>query len=126
MIWVNQWQGGGPELLYEPVSDSRKDAIAKRISAAEQDLVDLSHRIHAHPELGFHETRASAAELPARAVNHQPEFTAACATPTADKAVLDGATAMAWTAADLTNRGRDGGSGSYRRDVRGARDDGPR
>ncbi len=41
-------------------SSSRKDAIAKRISASGQDLVDLSHRIHAHPELGFHETRASA------------------------------------------------------------------
>ena len=35
------------------------------------------------------------------AVNHQPEFTAACATPAADRAVLDGATAMAWTAVDL-------------------------
>ncbi|MCA2221971.1 hypothetical protein [Nonomuraea aurantiaca] len=36
------------------------------------------------------------------AVNHQPEFAAACATPAADRAVLDGATAMAWTAIDLT------------------------
>ena len=27
--------------------------------------------------------------------NHQPEFAAFCATPTADKAVLDGALAMA-------------------------------
>ncbi|RKT85362.1 amidohydrolase [Saccharopolyspora antimicrobica] len=32
------------------------------------------------------------------AVNHQVEFAAACATPTADRAVLDGALAMAWTA----------------------------
>jgi amidohydrolase len=32
--------------------------------------------------------------------NHQPEFAAFCATPTADKAVLDGATAMAWTVID--------------------------
>lgn len=31
------------------------------------------------------------------AVNHQPEFTAACATPSADKATIDGAIAMAWT-----------------------------
>lgn len=37
----------------------------------------------------------------APAVNHQPEFTAACITPAADRAVLDGAIAMAWTAADL-------------------------
>jgi hypothetical protein len=35
------------------------------------------------------------------AVNHQPEFTAAAASPAADQAVLDGATAMAWTAIDL-------------------------
>jgi hypothetical protein len=33
--------------------------------------------------------------------NHQPEFAAYCATPVADKAVLDGATAMAWTVIDL-------------------------
>jgi hypothetical protein len=35
------------------------------------------------------------------AVNHQPEFTAAAITPAADQAVLDGATSLAWTAADL-------------------------
>ncbi|HEU5374653.1 MAG TPA: M20 family metallopeptidase [Ktedonobacteraceae bacterium] len=35
------------------------------------------------------------------AVNHQPEFAAACLTPEADKAVLDGALAMAWTIIDL-------------------------
>lgn len=34
------------------------------------------------------------------AVNHQPEFTAACATPSADRAVVDGAVGMAWTAID--------------------------
>ncbi|RJQ70772.1 M20 family peptidase [Pseudonocardiaceae bacterium YIM PH 21723] len=32
------------------------------------------------------------------AVNHQPEFTAACASPSADQAVLDGASALALTA----------------------------
>ncbi|RRO12786.1 M20 family peptidase [Saccharopolyspora rhizosphaerae] len=32
------------------------------------------------------------------AVNHQAEFAAACATASADRAVLDGAVAMAWTA----------------------------
>ncbi|GAA0526338.1 amidohydrolase [Saccharopolyspora subtropica] len=32
------------------------------------------------------------------AVNHQAEFAAACATPAADRAVIDGALAMAWTA----------------------------
>lgn len=34
------------------------------------------------------------------AVNHQPEFTAAAATPSGDQAVIDGAIAMAWTAID--------------------------
>jgi metal-dependent amidase/aminoacylase/carboxypeptidase family protein len=34
------------------------------------------------------------------AVNHQPEFAAACVTPSADTAVRDGALAMAWTAID--------------------------
>src|SRR6266542_6028783 len=34
------------------------------------------------------------------AVNHQPEFTAHCVTQAGDRAVLDGAIAMAWTAID--------------------------
>jgi len=34
-------------------------------------------------------------------VNHQPEFTAYCITPDADKALIDGALAMAWTCIDL-------------------------
>jgi hypothetical protein len=32
--------------------------------------------------------------------NHQPDVAAFCATPTADKAMRDGAVAMAWTAID--------------------------
>jgi amidohydrolase len=35
------------------------------------------------------------------AVNHQPEFAASCVTPAADRAVIDGAVAMAWTALDI-------------------------
>ena len=34
------------------------------------------------------------------AANHQPAFAAACATPSADRAIVDGALAMAWTALD--------------------------
>ena len=34
------------------------------------------------------------------AVNHQPEFTAHCITPAADRALCDGAVAMAWSAID--------------------------
>jgi amidohydrolase len=45
-----------------------------------------------HPMLGIN-------SLPA--VNHQPEFAAHCATPDADKALCDGALAMAWTCIDL-------------------------
>jgi amidohydrolase len=37
------------------------------------------------------------------AVNHQPEFTAAAGGAIADQAVLDGATAMAWTVIDLAS-----------------------
>jgi amidohydrolase len=33
--------------------------------------------------------------------NHQPEFAQHCARPSADKAILDGGIAMAWTAVDL-------------------------
>ncbi len=47
-----------------------------------------------HPAIGIN-------SLPA--VNHQPEFTAHCVTETADKALLDGALAMAWTVIDLAS-----------------------
>jgi hypothetical protein len=35
------------------------------------------------------------------AVNHQKEFADACATPSADQAIFDGALAMAWTVIDM-------------------------
>ncbi len=47
-----------------------------------------------HPMIGIN-------SLPA--VNHQPEFTAHCVTPDADKALTDGALAMAWTCIDLAS-----------------------
>jgi metal-dependent amidase/aminoacylase/carboxypeptidase family protein len=37
----------------------------------------------------------------AGAVNHQPEFAGACVNASADRAVLEGSLAMAWTAIDL-------------------------
>jgi amidohydrolase len=49
-----------------------------------------------HPTIGID-------ALPA--VNHQPGFTAKCAAPAADKAVVDGAVAMAWTAIDAATEG---------------------
>ncbi|MGA8727612.1 MAG: M20 family metallopeptidase [Terracidiphilus sp.] len=45
-----------------------------------------------HPMIGIN-------SLPA--VNHQPEFTAHCVSPDADKAMVDGAIAMAWTCIDM-------------------------
>jgi amidohydrolase len=36
-------------------------------------------------------------------VNHQPEFAAACATPVADRAAIDGAIGLAWTAIDAAS-----------------------
>ena len=39
------------------------------------------------------------------AVNHQPQFTAHTVKPGADKALIDAAVAMAWTAIDLAKQG---------------------
>jgi hypothetical protein len=39
----------------------------------------------------------------AGAMNHQPEFAAACVNASADRAVLEGSLAMAWTAIDLAH-----------------------
>ena len=41
----------------------------------------------------------------AGSVNHQPEFAAACITPSADTAVRDGALSMAWTVIDAAQAG---------------------
>lgn len=49
-----------------------------------------------HPMIGID-------SLPA--VNHQPEFAAHCASAAADKALRDGALAMAWTCIDLARQG---------------------
>jgi hypothetical protein len=37
------------------------------------------------------------------AVNHQPEFAGACINESADRAVLEGALALAWTAIDVAS-----------------------
>ena len=61
--------------------------------AGSTDMANVSLAIPAiHPSLGLD-------CLPA--TNHQPEFTAAAASGKADKAILDGATAMAWTCVDI-------------------------
>lgn len=66
------------------------------MAGAATDMGNVSHVVPTiHPMLGLD---------CAPAVNHQPEFTAAAITPAADRAVVDGAVAMAWTAADLAAR----------------------
>jgi metal-dependent amidase/aminoacylase/carboxypeptidase family protein len=57
------------------------------------DMGNVSRAVRSiHPMIGI-------GSLPA--VNHQPEFTAACITADADKALIDGSLAMAWTCIDL-------------------------
>lgn len=61
------------------------------------DMANVSLAMPAiHPMLGID-------SLPA--VNHQPEFAAACVTPVADQAVAQGALAMAWTTIELAREG---------------------
>lgn len=65
---------------------------AARMNRASTDMGNVSRVVPAiHPYIGID-------SLPA--VNHQKDFAAHCVTATADRAVLDGATAMAQTVAD--------------------------
>lgn len=69
---------------------------AKRASAS-TDMGNVSLRFPSiHPMLGIDGQGA---------VNHQPEFAAACAAASADEAVIAGAVAMAWTAIDAAADG---------------------
>lgn len=64
------------------------------------DMGNVSRVVRSiHPMIGI-------GSLPA--VNHQPEFTAHCITADADKALIDGALAMAWTCVDLAMTAPDG------------------
>jgi len=69
---------------------------AKRASAS-TDMGNVSLRFPSiHPMLAVDGNGA---------VNHQPEFAAACVTESADRAAIDGAVAMAWTAIDAAAEG---------------------
>jgi amidohydrolase len=71
----------------------RKFAPDTRPISASTDMANISLALPSiHPMLGID-------SFPA--VNHQPEFTAAAASPAADRAVHDGAAAMAWTIVDM-------------------------
>jgi amidohydrolase len=62
-------------------------------AAGSTDMGNVSRSVPAiHPMVAID-------SLPA--VNHQPAFTAACVTPAAEKALLEGAIALAWTAIDV-------------------------
>jgi amidohydrolase len=66
---------------------------ARRMNRASTDMGNVSQVVPAiHPYVGI-------GSLPA--LNHQPEFAAHCVGGDAEKALLDAATALAWTALDV-------------------------
>ena len=66
---------------------------ARRMNRASTDMGNVSQVVNAiHPYVGI-------GSLPA--LNHQPEFAAHCVGGDAEKALLDTATALAWTALDM-------------------------
>jgi amidohydrolase len=70
-----------------------RDSPARRMNRASTDMGNVSQVVPAiHPYVGI-------GSLPA--LNHQPEFAAHCVGADAEKALLDAATALAWTALDL-------------------------
>lgn len=85
----------GQLYLRNAVEVGRKFDLANPMAsaAASTDMGNVSHVVPSiHPMIGIDSWPA---------VNHQPEFTAHCVTAAADRAVIDGATAMAWTAIDV-------------------------
>ena len=62
-------------------------------AAASTDMGNVSHVVPSiHPFIGIDSWPAA---------NHQPEFTGHASGPAADRAILDAAVGMAWTAIDL-------------------------
>ena len=79
---------GGDVLLKDKIQSLLQQGHRKIVL----DMGNVSYAVPSiHPIIGIDS---------APAVNHQPEFTAAAATPAADQALLDGAIALAWTAID--------------------------
>lgn len=69
------------------------DSPARSMNRASTDMGNVSQVVPAiHPYIGI-------GSLPA--LNHQPEFAASCIGPDAERAILDAATALAWTALDI-------------------------
>jgi amidohydrolase len=85
----------GREFL--PSDGTGAEGMAGRMNRASTDMGNVSLVVPSiHPYIGID-------SLPA--VNHQKEFAAHCITAAADQALLDGATGLAWTAADAARRG---------------------
>ncbi|MBE3602718.1 M20 family metallopeptidase [bacterium] len=79
----------------EPRVVAKGGGGSRAMGAGSTDMGNVSLQLPSiHPLIGINS---------APAVNHQPEFTAACATPDADRAVVDGALAMAWSAIDIAS-----------------------
>jgi amidohydrolase len=77
---------------FTPADADGPASAAGRMNRASTDMGNVSLVLPAiHPYIGI-------GSLPA--VNHQKEFAAHCVTPAADAALVDGAVALAWTAAD--------------------------
>lgn len=77
--------------------DPRLTAVGEHrgMGAGSTDMGNVSLRFPSiHPLIGIR-------SLPA--VNHQPEFTAYCVTEEGDRAVIDGAISLAWTAIDAAS-----------------------
>ncbi len=71
---------------------------ARRMNRASTDMGNVSQVVPAiHPYVGI-------GSLPA--LNHQPEFASRCVGGDAEKALLDAATALAWTALDVAEEAR--------------------
>ncbi|WP_341873838.1 hypothetical protein [Leucobacter coleopterorum] len=68
------------------------DPVAATMNRASTDMGNVSQVVNAiHPYIG----------VGGEASNHQPGFAAACVGSTAERTLLDGATALAWTAIDV-------------------------
>ena len=74
---------------------SDPNPVARRMNRASTDMGNVSQVVPAiHPYVGI-------GSLPA--LNHQPEFAAHCVGGDAERALLDAATALAWTALDVAS-----------------------
>jgi len=81
--------------IYQSHAESFGRVFAAESSPVSTDMGNISHEVPSiHPMLGI-ETNG--------AVNHQKEFADACATPSADQAIFDGALGMALTAIDAAS-----------------------